>query len=736
MKSPINQPYDYIRAKLNHTEFPEYPDILSNYRWADPKATDELEIFIVEPKIIKKSDNIIIDDEITVLGIDTIVVDFGSEFAGWLEVDIPNLKGQITLGISEYNEPAIVNLGPKSPSKTKTPIKYGDTYRLELNDELYEGVRFGFINIVAFKEKFTIKQIRLVCQTKPVNYNGSFYCDNELLNRIWYNGAYSIRTNLTKDYFSAILMDRGDRYSWTGDAYPAQDGALTAFGNYDFIYQNLVYTSTRGNSIPSYELYWIFSVINYYRYTGDKEGIKKLLGEVVIRLDDAINNFDKDLNLVFFGWDERLGAGFENPNIDSNKNSYKFLTIRALKDCLQYLGEFISPKYKGILNKLINKLNFSHMNLHSTSDAINAHVIPKEQLEELYNIYFTDPVNRLSYSPFNEYFILQAMAKLNKHTDAIDCILDMFGGQVEYGGTSFFEVYRPCWNNEIGKLHAPINNQAGYTSLNHPWGSGVINFLNEEILGIKPKNSGFKEFDIKPHLSTQLTHIKGTTPTTYGAISAEFDFNNNLCKFIIPKGTIGNISIPKFGQTATVNFEFKKQDEEYIYLNPLPEGEYEFQVCYNVDVMEHIEKEYSYKAKYLGENLKSKYGKDGFYGDKNSNLLPSYVEKIVSNKEIVRDNGVLTTNDYQACFQTFTIDIYLRQAATVTLYFNDYDDENRRQAVEMFDLESLELITPIKVIKDFSKGKYLSFFYNKPLRFRINQIRGINAVLNGIFFDS
>jgi hypothetical protein len=735
MRSLIGQPYEYIKAKPGGTCYPEYPDQLANYRWVNPTADDELEIFIVEPAVISGDGDFILADEILVRSAGTISIDFGCEFAGWLEVDIPDLKGKITLGISEYNEPAVVNEGPESPLKMKEPVRYGNTYRLELNEELYEGVRFGFIHIAEYEGPFTISKVRLVCQTKPVNYNGSFCCDNALLNRVWYCGAYGIRTNLKKDYFSAILMDRGDRFSWTGDAHPAQDGALTAFGNYDFIYHNLVFTSTRGNGIPVYELYWIFSTINYYRYTGDYKGIEKLARSILTRLDEAIENCGREIDLKFFGWDERLGSGFENVNTAANRNSYKFLAIRAINACTNYFSGLIPPGYSRIADQWIKELDFSDLTLHSACDAINAGLLPDEMIEGIYERYLTDRVNRLSYSPFNEYFILQAMARINRHADATDCILDMFGGQVEYGGTTFFETYRPCWNDELGRLDAPVNNQAGYTSLNHPWGCGVIHFMNEEILGIKPKTPGFREFDIFPHPGGRLEYLKGETPTPFGTIFAEFDPLNGVCRIKIPAGTVGTISIPKFGKEVSADFHFKSQDKDYIHLEPLGEGEYEFRLIYRGSVEKYCQKEYSYRAEYLGENIRASYGRNGFYLNKLNCSLPDFVEKIVPNKEVLRERGVLTTNDYIACFQTFTMDIYLRKACMVTLHFVDDDRQGRRQAVEMFDLETLELIAPLKVIRDFSEGKYLSFYYNKPLRFRINQIRGVNAVLNGIYFD-
>ena len=121
--------------------------------------------------------------------------------------------------------------------------------------------------------------MRLVCQTKPVNYEGSFASDNELLNKIWYTAAYDVRANLKEDYLAAILVDRGDRHSWTGDAYLSQAASLAAFGNYDFILKNLRYTAVRSNGIESYELYWILSLIDYYEYSGDAAGTESLLSE-------------------------------------------------------------------------------------------------------------------------------------------------------------------------------------------------------------------------------------------------------------------------------------------------------------------------------------------------------------------------------------------------------------------------------------------------------------------------
>lgn len=70
--------------------------------------------------------------------------DFGQVNAGWLEFDSDNLEADVEMSISEFNEPAVFNVGSEHPIKTARPVKYGNTYRLVLNKDLYEGARFGW----------------------------------------------------------------------------------------------------------------------------------------------------------------------------------------------------------------------------------------------------------------------------------------------------------------------------------------------------------------------------------------------------------------------------------------------------------------------------------------------------------------------------------------------------------------------------------------------------------------
>ena len=77
-------------------------------------------------------------------------------------------------------------------------------------------MRYGFLHVASFGSPFRIGALRRVCQILPVNYLGAFATSDSRLNRVWHTGAYTVKVNLEPGFFNSILIDRGDRISWTG----------------------------------------------------------------------------------------------------------------------------------------------------------------------------------------------------------------------------------------------------------------------------------------------------------------------------------------------------------------------------------------------------------------------------------------------------------------------------------------------------------------------------------------
>ncbi|OOQ58768.1 alpha-L-rhamnosidase C-terminal domain-containing protein [Mucilaginibacter pedocola] len=791
--------YKPVSAKKSAAVNPLSPDPIFSYRWDNPKASDELEAYTLKPVLWHnpagnfKMDAYKSKGEITVIGAGDIRFDFGQENAGWLEFESDDVSGDVEMSISEYNEPAVLNAGAEHPVKTLGPVKHGNIYRLELNRELYEGVRFGWIHVRKFVSPWHIRNLRLVCQTKPVNYRGSFASSDAELTRIWYTGAYTVKLNLQKDYFGAILMERSDRHSWTGDAYPSQAASMVAFGNYDFVKLNLTNTSGLNNGILSYSLYWVLSLIDYANYTGDTAFVRKYISNACSKLDTAYNHFGKQNHLGFYGWDERLGAGFENPDNPESQRAYQMLSIRSWAEfggLMNQLGETaLAKKYTGYAEQKMASIRenrgwVSAYGLHASADAVNTRLTTPQEDSLFFKANYTDRVNRLSYSPFNQYFVIAAMAKMNRYDDAISAVKDSWGGQLKYGGTTFFEVFRPDWNNILKPNDAPINNQCGYTSLCHPWSAGVTKWLSEEVLGIKPLAPGFRVFEIWPHLGSSLSWVKGRTPLASGIISVDINVASGKSSFSVPANTMASrVAIPfaqnvpeafyinnklvyKAGQRADTTL-CAVRDGYFILKNVAP-GNYQCKAVYKIKraQVKPSQQNWAYAIPTMEQdsltrgNWTNKYGKSGYmlFNDEQTGAhlqkLPSYVKGVtikmagdVHKPGIIGSLadtlghpgafGALVTKDPQPTAQCITMDIISKDKARhqLALYFLDDEGDTRRTAVEVFDADSLKILSPVQLIKNYEKGKYLKFNYTGNIRIRVCQVRGKNAAVSGLFFD-
>lgn len=757
--SPIAEPYPPLHdGSFTGPRVAESPDPLVQYRWSDPQASDTLQTYLLEPvatftdtptsfKTLHSPSG----QTIVVEGAGSNRFDFGIESAAWLEFDSPDLSGAVEMSVSEYDEPAIVNSGPAHRFKTLPPRRYGNTYRLELNSSLYEGIRFGWIHVRRFDRPWKITNVRAVCQAKPTNYLGSFSSSDPMLTRIWYTGAYSVKANLCKDYFGALLMDRGDRISWTGDAHPAQAAALVAFGDWEFIRTNLERSASTNNGIESYSLYWVLSLVEYYQHTNDRATLEKYVDHASKLLDHAASIYN-DPGITFYGWDERLGAGFETPDCFETKSAYRMLFIRASLEFASALAAIDHPAQSSACQqRALQKMQqlrstprwYEPFGIHALSDALNTGLTTIEESAAIFAQGFSDRLNRLSFSPFNQYFILQALAHMNRYDEAIVTLLDDWGGQIRYGGTTFFETYTPSWNQCVGENGAVPNGQSGYTSLAHAWGAGVTAWLTREVLGIKPTVAGFSRITIAPHLGAMLSSVSGTVPTPLGPVHFAFDQQLGRCSATIPPNALARIGIPA-GHRAlhkvfvhgellwdgkshpVAGIESAALERDFLYLHNVQPGHYEFSVIYRKRLSAFIPSPLIYPIPTAKEdaltsgNWGGVYGRDGYIlfdydgVQNNRQRLPPYIDSVQpstrklgtcfhaqvtastydprapapdpSNAQL-RRLGQLYTGDPVACQQTMTVDVAALEGQhyQVALYFLDWDRQDRCQAVELFD---------------------------------------------------
>jgi alpha-L-rhamnosidase len=186
-------PYPYLSGgTFSGPPIPFTPDPLAQYQWSSGVNESQLQVYYLLPANVTLMDgsaplNFIGFETlagpwpyVTVSGPGAIQLDYGVESAAWLEFDSPDLLPadlpSVMLGISEYNEYGVFNTGPKVGVPKAYIAGNVTTYRVELNPDLYEGVRFGWINVGAVPSRpwhITGAQSSNFSFTAPVSHQTS-----------------------------------------------------------------------------------------------------------------------------------------------------------------------------------------------------------------------------------------------------------------------------------------------------------------------------------------------------------------------------------------------------------------------------------------------------------------------------------------------------------------------------------------------------------------------------------
>jgi len=510
------------------------------------------------------------------------VIDFGVESAGWLEVTVSGLTQQdlqwVTMSTGEGNLPTFVG-----GYKTGQPAVYGSVLRLETNGELYEGVRYGFFSLTqAPRTPFTITGIRLVAQAKAVNYTGSFEASGDpLLDKIWYTGAYTIRVLLLPSYMGSVLVERGDRISWTGDAFVSQGTLLSFASDTSIVLQNLRVTSCPDccQGIATYCLLFVLSVVEYWEATGDASALREFTPVITLKLEHARELYSNPQGLRFVGWDDRTGsgeraskrmpcthlqhfthltrarltdnhspthhsqncllcAGFANNTTPETQNMYRMLAIRCWS---AFAGAAASPAglnnatlsahYKSYSETAIAELRnttargtgwWQGWGVHAGAEALNAGFPTALESAGIYSdTRQGDIVVLPSLSHFNQYFILTASAMFGVLDRAVEQVRRFWGADIALGATTFFEVGHPGLINSgipVGGPPPLPGEQNGWTLLCADWSTGAVQFLSRWVLGVRSLAPGFKRALLAPHVADGMSGVIGEYPVPGGGV--------------------------------------------------------------------------------------------------------------------------------------------------------------------------------------------------------------------------
>lgn len=395
---------------------------------------------------------------------------------------------------------------------------------------------FRFVRLDLVDEGSVIRfdSVRAVFTYRDLPWIGSFKCSDEKLNTIWKTAAHT--QHLTMQGY-VIEGAKRDRLVWYGDIHPQMMTTLRVFGAPPVLRDTLGSYARETwplpkwmNGMPNYSLWWLISVSDYYRHTGDlkelnaqHEYIKKLTEQFIPHV--AENGFASFPN-PFLDWP----TNDNRPALDAGTHAMFAIGFDRIAEIGAVLGDKdLEEKGKKYAAK-VRTYKPDHVNNKQAAALLALAGIENAAKP---NIPVVAKDGGKGFSTFYGYYMLEALA-LGEEAQkqlALDVIRDYWGAMVEAGATTFWEDFDLAWLEGSGRidtitpegLKSLHGDHGAYCyigfrhSLCHGWASGPAAWMSSHVLGVQPVEPGFKTFRVQPFLG-DLDWAEGSVPTPYGPI--------------------------------------------------------------------------------------------------------------------------------------------------------------------------------------------------------------------------
>jgi hypothetical protein len=495
----------------------------------------------------------------------SLLLDFGRELAGRLEIE------------SDSDQPVTLSLqyGESLSETVKSP--YLGVNELVVGPHAVAhgpktGFRFVRLQLLAGPARMRFKSIHVDQIFYPVQYQGSFVSSDPGLNRIWSIGAYTAHLCMQDSLWDA---PKRDRVAWSGDDDVSVRVIDDVFLDHDLLEATMDRLLGRSpatqhvNGIPGYSSFWFTQVAEYYRHTGSRQLLERthqraveLLGHIDAEFDARNVYVNKTGSWVFVDWSPEL-----NGDTPESRRVTEFEFYRAYRDgawLLRQVGDTANAaKYEqraaaikmACDQYLLDPATGTYGPRWQTNAmAVVSGIAGPERYDAIWNSVLSK-VGRQSdggliISPYYNYYVVSAMARMGHRKEALDWIRTYWGGMIAEGATSFWEGYDPAWYKDNFHASLQSDNQSGYfVSLAHAFASGPTAWLMEEVLGIRSTGPGFSTVDIRPELAG-LAYARGAEPTPHGLLKVDVTPLRTVVD--LPDGVTARVSVPTSGLSSQV----------------------------------------------------------------------------------------------------------------------------------------------------------------------------------------
>ncbi len=471
----------------------------------------------------------------------SIVLDFGSELAGYVEIFTPIVKSKnpapIRVRFGESVSEAMSEQGERGAQNDHAVRDFQDVTPW-LGKRTYGPSGFRFVRIDALDGKLpvSLSQVRAVLQIRDVPRLGSFKCDDERLNRIWDVGAYTVHLNMQEYLWDGV---KRDRLVWIGDMHPETSTIAAVFGTNDSVTKSLDLTrditpvSEWMNGISSYSMWWILIHEQWWLHTGNRaylDAQRPYLTALCKKLAALIGEDGREHidGMRFLDWPsspnkQGVTAGLQGLLVMTLESGARMLNTLGETDTAKICeaaaarGKKVVPEVNG------SKSGTALLALAGMLDSKTSATILKKD-------------GSAGVSTFYGFYVLNALGQAGEVDAALDIIRTYWGAMLDFGATTFWEDFDLAWTKDASRIDELV--PAGKKDLHgdfgaycyegfrhsfcHGWASGPTAFLSQTVLGIRPTAPGFSTVSIEPNLGS-LKWAEGTYPTPHGIIKVRHE---------------------------------------------------------------------------------------------------------------------------------------------------------------------------------------------------------------------
>jgi len=482
------------------------------------------------------------EPEVTILRNDetgenaSILFDFGVEIHGSIRlltafVDSSQQPVKMRITFGESVTEAMSAIGEKNATNDHA-VRDMVVYVPALSDQEWGQTGFRFVRLELLTPMATVrlKSVLAVFIYRDIPYLGSFSCNDELINRIYDTAAYTCHLNMQNMIWDGI---KRDRLVWIGDMYLEMLTIRAVFGRQAVLEDSLEFVKDQTplpgwmNGLPSYSMWWILILWEWYWYTGDGQFLDKqkdYLCSLLRQLCYSVREDGTDnLPDYFLDWPTR--------NSVSAKSGVRCILRIALATGEKIMDYFHDESLKSLCRtkrEYLDRQAEYHENAKQTIAFMAlASIMDKEEASKHI---LSDGIN--GFSTFFGYYMLKVLSDAGYTAESLDLLKEYYGLMLKEGATTFWEDFHREWAKNSGSIiDLPKNGMtdihgdygaycySGFRhSLCHGWSSGPVPFLAEQILGIKIDAPGCRKITIQPNLGT-LQWARGTYPTPLGMLT-------------------------------------------------------------------------------------------------------------------------------------------------------------------------------------------------------------------------